>query len=97
MLENGRIDQSDALTLMKFKYKKEYGDGLRLCFAWVHDGVAYTHTTTIARPLPEKQISLSWRTFRDRLPPGQQETWTLEARNPDGSPANAQLHGHSLR
>lgn len=91
VLENGRIDQSDALTLMKFKYKKEYGDGLRLCFAWVHDGVAYTHTTTIARPLPEKQISLSWRTFRDRLTPGQQETWTLEARNPDGTPANAQL------
>ena len=91
VLENGRIDQSNAVTLMKFKYKKEYGDGIRLCFAWVHDGVTYCHSTTISRPLPESQLKLSWHTFRDRLTPGQKETWTLEVKNPDGTPANAQL------
>lgn len=91
VLENGIIDQSNALTLKKFTYKKAYGDGLRLNFAWVHDGVTYKHSTTIARPLPEKELKLTWRTFRDRLSPGQEEEWTLEVRNPDGTPANAQF------
>lgn len=91
IIENGRIDQSNALTLLKFHYKENYDDGLRLCFAWVYDGVIYTHSTTIARPLPEKKMQLSWCTFRDRLTPGQEETWTLEVRNPDGTPAQAQL------
>lgn len=91
VLENGRIDQSNALSLLKFKYKETYGNGLRLCFAWVHDGVCYEHSTTIKRPLPEKQLKLTWRTFRDRLTPGQQEEWTLEVKNPDDTPANALL------
>lgn len=91
VLENGRIDQSNALTLLKFRYKSIYGNGLRLSFAWVHDGVHYEHTTTIERPLPEKDLKLTWKSFRDRLIPGQQEEWTLEVNNPDGTPADATL------
>lgn len=91
VLENGRIDQSNAVALLKFKYKPIYGDGLRLTFAWVHDGVHYEHSTTIERPLPEKHLKLTWKSFRDRLVPGQQEEWTLEVINPDGTPADATL------
>lgn len=46
---------------------------------------------SIARPLPEKKLNITWKTFRDRLTPGQKEKWTLHVTTPDGKPAKAQL------
>lgn len=91
VLESGSLALNNALALQKFTYKEEYGDGLRLSYAWVHDGITYTHSATISRPLPNKELKLTWKTFRDCLAPGQEEEWTLEVKKADGTPADAQL------
>lgn len=91
VVESGTTKLSDALINRKLSYKDEYGDGLTLAYAWVRDGQAHTWTTSISRPLPPDELKLSWETFRDRLTPGQQETWTLRIDKPDGTPADAQL------
>lgn len=91
LIEEGSVDRSNELLNRKLTYKEEWGDGVQLTFAWVKDNVCYTHSTTITRPLPNKQLKLSWNTFRDRLTPGQQEEWTLTVLGPDGQPANAQM------
>jgi hypothetical protein len=41
--------------------------------------------------LPDKKLNLKWTTFRDRLTPGQKETWTLNITDANGKPAKAQL------
>lgn len=91
VLESGSLTLNNALALQKFTYKEEYGDGLRLNYAWVHDGITYTHSATISRPLPNKELRVTWKTFRDCLVPGQEEEWTLEVKKTDGTPADAQL------
>ena len=91
VIESGVVDQSNALTTRTFIYNKEYEDGLTLTFAWVHDGRLYQHQEHIAAPLPDNHLKLEWRTFRDRLTPGQQEEWTLTIRQPSGKVADAQL------
>ena len=91
LLENGAIDQSDALNTRAFTYKKEYGEGLTITYAWMKDGKCYKHSTTIKRPLPDKRLKLEWKTFRNKLTPGQKETWTLSVKHPNGKPADAQL------
>ena len=91
LIEEGSVDRSNELFNRKLTYKEEWGDGIQMTFAWVKENVCYTHTTTIQRPLPDKQLKLSWNTFRDRLTPGQQEEWTLTILGPDGQPANAQM------
>ena len=91
VLENGVIDQSDALTTRAFNYKEEYGNGVLLTYTWVKEGVMYTHNAEIRRPLPDKHLNMKWTTFRDRLTPGQKEEWSLQITNPDGTPAKAQL------
>lgn len=90
-LESKRINFSDSLFVFRFPYKKEYGDGIRICFAFVKDGRLYKKEFQILKPEPEKKLELTWKTFRDKLIPGQKETWTLNIRYPDGTPANAQL------
>lgn len=91
VLESGAVDKSGELINRKLTYKPSYDNGLLLTFVWVKNGKVYQHSAQIIRPLPDKQLKLQWTTFRDRLTPGQQETWTLSITKPDGSPADAQL------
>lgn len=91
VIESGSFDLSDAINNTKFTYKESYGDGILLSYAWVKNGQCHTHEETIKRPLPDKHLKLEWTTFRDRLTPGQQETWQLKVTKPDGKPANAQV------
>lgn len=91
VLESGAVDKSNALVNRKLTYKEEYGNGLLLNYAWVKNGRCYTHTATIARPLPDRRLSMRWTTFRDRLKPGQSEEWSLSVMMPDGKPADALL------
>ena len=91
LIESGSVDRNNELLNRKLTYKEEWGHGILLTFAWVKENVCYTHQATITRPMPDKQLKLSWNTFRDRLTPGQQEEWSLTVLAPDGQPANAQL------
>ena len=91
VLESGATDVTNRLVNRKFEYKEYYGNGLLLTYAWVKDGQCHTHSATIRRPMPNKSLRVEWATFRDRLTPGQEEEWRLIIKNPDGTPARAQL------
>ena len=91
VIESGAVERSDELLNRKLTYKDEYANGLVLTFAWVKQGKAYEHKAQIRRPMPDKELKLEWRTFRDRLTPGQQEEWALTVKKPDGTAADAQL------
>lgn len=91
IIENGRADLRNEVRTRAITYKEEWGDGITLSVAWVKNGKAYLHTERIERPLPDTHLNIKWTTFRDRLVPGQRETWTLNITNPDGTPAKAQL------
>lgn len=90
VIEQGTVSQSNALLNRKLTYKEEWGDGIHLTFAWVKEGKCYVHNSSIERPLPDKHLSLQWKTFRDRLTPGQQEEWTLTILK-NGKPVEATL------
>ena len=91
IIEQGAIERSNQLINRKFTYKDEYGNGLLLTYAWVKNGRCYTHTAQIMRPMPNKELTLEWATFRDRLTPGQKEEWTLTVKDADGRPVDANL------
>lgn len=91
IVEKGNTTISNQLINRKLTYKKEYGNGLTLCYSWVKNGKMHNHTASIKRPLPERNLDMTWTTFRDRLTPGQKETWTLNIKRPDGKPADASL------
>mgnify|MGYP004594934723 FL=1 len=91
IIEEGRADLHNELRTRAISYKEEWGDGVTLSVAWVKNGQSYKHTANIQRPLPDTRLNIKWTTFRDRLTPGQRETWTLNITRPDGMPARAQL------
>jgi len=91
VIESGTMHLNKELANRQFTYQESYGNGLLLTYAWVKDGQCYMHQHTISRPMPDKQLKLTWETFRDRLTPGQQEEWRLKILQPDGQPADASL------
>ena len=91
LVESGSVKKNGELLNRKFTWKESYGNGLLLTFAWVKDGQCHTHETVIVRPMPDKELKMTWTTFRDKLKPGQQEEWRLRVTTPDGKPADASV------
>lgn len=94
LFSNDRLVESRDLLLdhqilrLRFAYRPEYGDGVRLYIYYVRNGHLFSQNYTFTYVRPEKQLKLSWSTFRDRLYPGQDETWTLSITNPQGKPVS---------
>lgn len=91
LLEKGAWELGDSIVTLPFTYKEEYASGIVLNYSFVKQGKCYIRMMSIARPLPEKKLNIAWKTFRNRLTPGQKEEWTLKITTPDGKPAKAQL------
>lgn len=91
LLEKGAWELGDSIVTLPFTYREEYASGVVINYSFVKNGEYYARKISIARPLPEKKLNITWKTFRDRLTPGQKEKWTLHVTTPDGKPAKAQL------
>ena len=57
----------------------------------VRDNQLYRHTASLKVAAPAQPLQLSISTFRDRLQPGQRETWRVTIHQADGKPAEAEL------
>ena len=91
VVESGAVRLDSTLVTRRFEYREEYGDFINFSVAWVRDGELYEHSAVIRRPLPEKNLNLKWTTFRNRLSPGQKETWALSVTDSQGKPAKGNL------
>ena len=90
-MERKRISFSDSILTFRYTYRETYGDGIRCNFAYLKNGELYVRDLYVKKPKPDKALQLKWKTFRDKLQPGQRETWRLSILRPDGKPADAQL------
>lgn len=91
VLEEKVLQFSD--TILDFTYPSipEGADGMQALFYFVKDGKYYRYSRYLVRRRSDCGLRLSWLTFRDRLRPGEEETWKLQVTLPDGRPAPAQL------
>lgn len=57
----------------------------------VHDGHFYQRDVTIVVAEPPRPLALDISTFRDKLQPGEKETWRVTIKNSENQPAAAEL------
>ncbi|MDD7597200.1 MAG: alpha-2-macroglobulin family protein [Prevotella sp.] len=91
VIDSGTLEINNQLIKKKLTYLPQYDKGLLVNYAWVKNGKLYSHRQMIQKPQPDKRLMVTWKTFRNRLAPGQKEEWMLQITKPDGSPAQAQL------
>lgn len=91
VIKDDLIPLSNELRLIEIPYLPEYGDGVTAHFAFVKGGKSYLQRKTLKLAMPDKQLRWQWTSFRDRLHPGDHETWALRLTAPDGTPVSANL------
>ncbi|MBC6610564.1 hypothetical protein H8B15_06500 [Hymenobacter sp. BT507] len=67
------------------------GTQLYLHLTQVCDNRLYQHNITVQVVTPPAPLRISLATFRDKLQPGQKETWRVTIHSADGKPAKAEL------
>ena len=90
LLESRLVHLSDSVFALDYHYKEAYGDGLHILMAYVKEGSITHEQLSISKPIPDKQLTMHWKTFRDHLRPGQDETWTLQVLR-KGEPVEASV------
>ena len=90
VIEERLISLSDELRIIEIPYEERFGDGASFNYVFVKGGRVYKGNQTLRLVAPDRTLKWEWKTFRDRLHPGDTETWTLLLRTPDGKPASAQ-------
>lgn len=83
--------RSPVISHERITYSDEFRNGAAFIYAYVKNAENHKKSTTFSYRAPEKSLKLTWKTFRDKLIPGQQETWTLSILDQDGKPVPAQL------
>lgn len=91
VMEEHLIRLDDEMRTLEIPYNADYGDGATLHTAFVKDGKSHLESQSMRLALPDKTLRWEWTSFRDRVHPGDSETWTLRITRPDGTPAPAQL------
>ena len=90
-ISSEKIVLNDEIRKFSFRYKKEYGKGLKVNFTMVRHGKLYRHDVYLQSPVPDKHLNIKWETFRDRLVPGRQEEWKMKITDKDGCPVKANV------
>jgi hypothetical protein len=67
------------------------GSQLHVHLTQIRDNRLYRHDATVQVATPPAPLVLSIATFRDKLQPGQKETWRVTIRQANGQPAAAEL------
>lgn len=91
VVESGSKVFNNNVFTRALKYDDSYGDGITIALAWVAEGKLYEHNLQIYRPVPDTRLRTQWKSFRNKLVPGQKETWTLRILSPTGKQTCAQL------
>ena len=90
-IETRSLKLDNELNKFDIAYKDVYGDGVTVLFTFVKEDKVYSRSVMIEHKRPERNLSLKWEVFRDKLMPGQEEEWRLVIKSPDGAPAAAEM------
>ena len=91
LISSELIPLSNELRMVEIPYHREFGDGVTVHLAFVKRGKCYMSSHALKLALPSKQLKWQWTSFRDRLHPGDSETWTLRLTDAEGKPVSANL------
>lgn len=90
-IDSRKLVLSDEVQRFVFEYKEEYGDGVYVNFCFVRNDQTYQEGVRITKPLPDTKLDLKWDVFRDKLKPGQKETWKLTIKDSKSAAVKAEL------
>lgn len=91
ILKKEKIVLSKNQRIVSIPIKEEYRGNVSVHFYLVNKGRYFEDNYTIVVPYSNKELTVSFETFRDKLLPGQNETWKLNISGPKKEKVVAEL------
>lgn len=88
MVDSRKVAIKKGMYKLHLDYKNEYGNGVTVKFIYVKNNKIHYLNEQITLERPDKKLHLEWKTFRDKLRPGQEEEWILTIKDQKGKPVN---------
>lgn len=94
---NGKLIESKSISLTKeqrkleFKIEEAYRGNFTVHFSAIRNNRHFAESFTIIVPYTNKELDLSFSTFRNKLLPGEAEEWVLNIKNKYGEKEQAEL------
>ncbi len=91
VLDKKQIRLNNELQVIKIPIREEYRGNVSLNYVFVRKGRLYNHSETIRVPYTNKQLDITFETFRDRLQPGENEEWRIKIAGKQGDRVAAEM------
>ena len=91
VVESRRFTLSNEQKKLTFGVKEEYRGNFTIHFTTIKNNRRFSQSITIIVPHSNKELDLSFSTFRNKLLPGAEEEWTMTIRNKKGGKEAAEL------
>lgn len=82
---------SDTILRLKIPYEKAYGSNFCVNLSFVKDDQFFNNNIRIYKSPEDKKLDIHTQVFRDKLIPGQAETWEFSIRNTQGQGEIAEI------
>ncbi len=91
LLKQEWISLSDEQKLIEIPVNEEDRGGLEASLIFVHENKSYSNTLDVSVPYSNKELDISFASFRDKLLPGQEEEWQIRIRSHTGDKVAAEM------
>lgn len=88
-IEYDCLHLDNSMTTIRLPYNAACDDVVQVMFVLVHNKSVHRKMVTMHRKQPDKHLTITPTTFRDKTRPGSRETWHFTVRNADGKPVDA--------
>ncbi|MFV0417579.1 MAG: alpha-2-macroglobulin family protein [Dysgonomonas sp.] len=93
VFERKIVKISNANQTFTVPYKAEYGDGINMSFTSIREDELYNQNVQLTKEeeKTDTKLNVKLEVFRDKLRPGQSETWTISVKDTTNTPVKAEL------
>ena len=91
MYKHEWIELSNELKTLEIPVQEEDRGGLAFSLSYVINNESHHNTVQVQVPYSNKELDISFETFRDKLMPGQEEQWNIKIRSHKGDKVAAEL------
>ena len=85
------LNLSPKQSIVSIKPDANYADGFAVQFTMVHEGTVYNSMQQVRILDPKKELDIKFLTFRNKLQPGEKESWKLQISNSNGEKQMAEM------
>lgn len=91
MVSSEWLTLTNEQRVLRIPIEEKHRGNFGVHVTFIRDNRAYAHTELISVPFSNKQLSLKFETFRNKLYPGQEEEWRIKVAGPKGEKVAAEM------